>query len=407
MDIHGILAIVFILGMGIFLYVRRKEIVIQKILGWFVYFAMYRAQWGLKAMDVLGRTLPRLMRGIFYAGIAIGFAGMAFISYMIVQSTIQLFTNPELAPGIQPVLPIAMKGVFNVPFLYWIVSIFVIAVVHEFAHGVAARAHNIPVKSSGFAFLGILLPIIPAAFVEPDERKLVRRPFKQQLSVFAAGPLANIILAFVVILAFGFYMPGLSAETSSKIAVFDLQDYADSLTQLNGLRVTKVTPESPAAQTGIVPGFLITAIDGVPVSDRVKLGERIDSLKPDEKITVTINGKTQPLTVGKNPQDATKAWIGVQFDSEVGPTQGALAKFGDTGYTLVIGLVKMLIYIYALSLGIGLFNLLPLGPVDGGRMFQLLSVRIFGEKRGYAAWKYCGFFFLALIFVNLTIGFVR
>ena len=81
-----------------------------------------------------------------------------------------LFTKPAASSGVGLVLPFKAKGVFYVPFFYWIISIFVIAVVHEFSHGLIARANNIKVKSSGFAFLALLVPIIPAAFVEPDEK---------------------------------------------------------------------------------------------------------------------------------------------------------------------------------------------------------------------------------------------
>ncbi len=407
MDTHTILAIVFILGMGLFLYVRRSALTVQKILGPIIYFAMYRASWGLGAMDALANWFPRFMRWLFYSGIVIGFLGMGFISYEIIKNTVNLFTQPELAPGIQPVLPIAVKGVFYVPFAYWIISIFVIAAIHEFAHGVAARAHNIPVKSSGFAFLGIILPVIPAAFVEPDEKKLIKRPMRQQLSVFAAGPLANILLAFLVIFVFGFQFPGIAPETSSKIALVDLPSFADGLTQWNGLTLTGVTPGSPAAAAGLIPGETITAIDDVPVTDRAKLVERLNTIKPQDAITLTTKDNVRPLVVGSNPDDASRPWIGIQFDAQSGPTPSALARYGERGTTLILGGITLLVFIYALSLGIGLFNLLPLGPLDGGRMFQLAAERILGPSTGHAAWKYMGFFFLGLIILNLTIGFVR
>jgi hypothetical protein len=38
-------------------------------------------------------------------------------------------------------------------------------------HGVMARVYNLPVKNSGLVVLGALLPLVPGAFVEPDEKK--------------------------------------------------------------------------------------------------------------------------------------------------------------------------------------------------------------------------------------------
>ena len=33
-----------------------------------------------------------------------------------------------------------------------------------------------------------------------------------------------------------------------------------------------------------------------------------------------------------------------------------------------------------LNFGIGLFNLVPVGPIDGGRMFQLAMYKLFGKE---------------------------
>src|SRR3989338_644264 len=88
-------------------------------------------------------------------------------------------------------------------FLHWIISLFIIAIIHEFSHGVIARVYNIKIKSSGFAFLGP----IPAAFVEPDEKKMEKSSAKAQLSILAAGSFSNILLALLVILILFFVSP--------------------------------------------------------------------------------------------------------------------------------------------------------------------------------------------------------
>jgi len=407
MDIHTILAIVFMLGMGAFLYIRRSSLTFHKILGPIVYFAMYRASWGLKWMDGLASRFPRFLRWLFFIGIIIGFLGMALISFEIVRSTIQLFAQPGLPPAIQPVLPIQAKNVFFVPFTYWILSIFVIAAIHEFAHGVAARVHKVPVKSSGFAFLGIIAPIIPAAFVEPDEKVLSKRPASQQLSVFAAGPLANILLAFAIIIFFGFPLPGVPTGVTNALSVVDLPGIAGTLTETTAMRITSVTPGTPAATAGLGADMSISAIDEVPVSDTDALTKHLATFKPKQDITMTVDGNEVPLTLVSRPDDASRALIGIQFTPVTGITQGAISKYGETGTELILAAMTLVIFIYALSLGVGLFNLLPLGPLDGGRMFRLASIHLFGEQRGHSAWKYLGIFFFGIIILNLTIGFVR
>ena len=43
-----------------------------------------------------------------------------------------------------------------------------------------------------------MFAIFPIAFVEPDERILSKRPARQQLGIYSAGPFSNILLAIVV-----------------------------------------------------------------------------------------------------------------------------------------------------------------------------------------------------------------
>ena len=59
-------------------------------------------------------------------------------------------------------------------------------------------------------------------------------------------------------------------------------------------------------------------------------------------------------------------------------------------------------WLWIISLGVGLFNLLPLGPVDGGRMFPIgLSFFIKDEDKIKRIWKYISFLVLGLIIINL------
>jgi membrane-associated protease RseP (regulator of RpoE activity) len=122
---------------------------------------------------------------------------------------------------------------------------------------------------------------------------------------------------------------------------------------------------------------------------------------------MSVDNRQVELNVASQPDDNTKPLIGISFEPIEGPTPAAKAKYGDVGIALLSSLVTLLVFIYALSLGIGLFNLLPLGPVDGGRMFKLASERFFGAFHGVKAWKYVSFFFLGLIVINLVVGFVR
>jgi membrane-associated protease RseP (regulator of RpoE activity) len=60
-------------------------------------------------------------------------------------------------------------------------------------------------------------------------------------------------------------------------------------------------------------------------------------------------------------------------------------------------------WIFIANLGVGLFNLLPLGPVDGGRMFLLASLALFknNEKKAKRLWLIVSFFTLGLIAISI------
>ena len=61
--------------------------------------------------------------------------------------------------------------------------------------------------------------------------------------------------------------------------------------------------------------------------------------------------------------------------------------------------------LFVLNLGIGLFNLVPIGPLDGGRMLQLACHKLFDREKGNKIWGYIGLFFLLIIFINIAAGF--
>lgn len=407
-SIHTALAVVFIVIMSAVLWTFRKQVTVQKLLGPFLYFVMLRTTWGIGLMDWFGSRFRKLMQWFGYASIVIGFLGMALITYQLVKSTLMLFLTPEAAPGIQPVLPFEAKGVFFVPFAFWIISIFVIAVIHEFSHGVLARSHNITVKSSGFAFLAALVPVIPAAFVEPDEKQLVKRPASQQLSVFAAGPVANIVMAIAMVFLFGIdASPLIPYDITSRTAIVDVTELGTSLITFSHFEVNKIEPDSPASRAGLAIGDRITAVDGISVMERDRTLERITSLKPNEAVTLSIGDRDVQVLLGEHPEDASRGYLGIGFSTATEYAADALAKYGELGVQTLLFFISLVIWVFILSIGIGLFNLIPLGPIDGGRMLKLALERLTSEASGVRIWKGVSMAILGMVIVNLIVGFVR
>lgn len=390
-DFQTVAAIAFVVILALVLYLKRKNLETKQIIPYFLYFSMYKTKWGLKLMDSMAGRRRKFFVFLGYLGVAVGFIGMAMISYALVNNIYVLFTQPEAEPGVGLVLPFKAKGVFFVPFFYWIIAIFVIAVVHEFAHGLIARAHKMKVKSSGFAFLGLIIPIIPAAFVEPDEKELKKRPHREQLSVFAAGPFSNIAFAFLFL----------------AIASFVLAPMANAVIEPDGVRIAEyVEGEFPAETSGIKIGEVIHKIDKVPTLYVSNLSSVLKGKKPNELVTITTDKSTYKVKLAENPDNSSMAYLGAYLEQGTKINDDVRARFGEFLPNALIWVYGLFVILVILNLGIGLFNLVPIGPLDGGRMLQLALHRIFDEKRGNRYWNYIGLFFLVLILINIVSGFV-
>lgn len=391
LDFQTIAAIVFLALLSLFVYVKRKSLHTHGLFP-LLYFSMYKTQIGLRLMDRLAGKFNKTLKFLGYAGILIGFLGMALLSFSLLQNLYNLIATPEAQPGVGLVLPFKVKGAFFVPFFYWIVSIFIIALVHEYAHGVMARAHKLRVKSSGFAFLGILIPIIPAAFVEPDEKTLRKRPHKQQLSIFAAGPFSNIILALIIL----------------GISVFILSPIADNMTEYSGVKITGfIEGNYPAESSGIAKGEVVKSINGEKIGTLDDFSGILKKKKPGDAIRIETDKNAYSIKLGKNPEDESLAYLGVYVQQESAVKGPFKEKYGNFLPAAIIWVAGLFGWLIILNLGIGLFNLVPIGPLDGGRMLQLVLHRLFERKKADRVWYYVSMVFLLIVVANIGAAFIK
>mgnify|MGYP001581359815 CR=1 FL=1 len=391
MDGELVVAIVFIVFMGLFLWHQRKKVEVKKILFPFLYFVMYRSSAGLRLMDRIGRRFERLLKGIVPFMIALGFLGMIVISYSLVSNLFLLFKEPAAASGVGLVLPIKAKGIFYVPFSYWIISIFIIAGVHELSHGIFARVYKMKVKSSGFAFLNVFVPVIPAAFVEPDEKELSRRPAKEQLAVFAAGPFANVVFALIFLGVF-----------------FLLAPLGERVVGVDGVIVDGLAEgDFPAQRAGILPGDLILSVDSYPVVTMQNLSLVLESKKPGDNVTLKTNRSIHSVVLGQRPENASRPYLGANLVQHFKINKDYSSRYGEFSGRAFLWLLELLFFLYFLNIGIGLFNLAPIGPLDGGRMLLVGLQKYLPEARARALWKHIGIVLFAVILVSMLFVFLR
>jgi membrane-associated protease RseP (regulator of RpoE activity) len=348
--------LLFYAAVILLIYLLRRKFDWQGIIG------LYRTKIGLKLMDKLGKR-RRLFRFLGYAAVFVGFAGMLFIVGMLIKGLYDLVFVPGALPVIAPVLPgVPILGAgIQVPLIIGWLALFVVIVIHEFSHGVVSRAHGIPVKSSGLMVFGPL----GGAFVEPDEKLMKRKPKAVQLSIFAAGPFSNVLSSAVFLL----------------ILILVLAPLLGSFIAQNGVVFGQIQPGYPAAAAGVETGVVYNEVNGGSVNTTDDFLVALKGLKPGENVTLgAASGQLVTVTAGPNPSDATKGYLGVILTNNLkDPSLTWL-------YACLSWFTELITWVFLLGLGIGLANLLPLGPVDGGRMLQVAAERLFGKRRGHTVW---------------------
>ena len=113
------------------------------------------------------------------------------------------------------------------------------------------------------------------------------------------------------------------------------------------------------------------------------------------------------MTLAENPDEKGKAYLGVYLSQEQSIKESFTEKYGAWVPTAVFWLIGLFAWLFILNVGIGLFNLLPLGPIDGGRMLQTALLVYLPKEKAQAAWKHVSLFFLALILLNIVLAIIK
>ena len=109
-------------------------------------------------------------------------------------------------------------------------------------------------------------------------------------------------------------------------------------------------------------------IDNQKINDSESYSNAVTTFKPGDNVTVTTDQGTYTLTLDKNPNNESRGFFGIQankhfelIEDSLGPLPWILFEWGE-----------LFEWVFMLNLGIGLFNLLPLKPLDGGYMLEIL-----------------------------------
>ncbi|MFW9935033.1 MAG: site-2 protease family protein [Candidatus Thorarchaeota archaeon] len=305
-------------------------------------------------LDRIGKWHPRAWRYIWSFFIGVGFFFSLYGFYFLgsnVWEFVKLFLNIPATPGpVAPLIPgITMS--FNF-FLMILIPLIVAIIVHELAHGIAARADNIPVESSGL----FLFFIFFGAFVEPDEDYVkIKSTRKERARLFAAGSGANLIVAAIALVLLTFIVIPLPS----------------------GALISRVDQGTPADGV-LAPGLVIIEMNGTLIQTTQDLSNFMQNTNPGDLVVFTIPEGTIELTLGVNPSNASIGYIGIWTRTYL----PLVYPFNLLGPIASTQFYEGLAWFFMITISLGIINLLPIPPLDGDRLWKdLIDATISLERK--------------------------
>jgi len=366
------------------------------------------------------KVFSRFFRIYGSAGVIAVIIVSVFITFMLFVSVrYTLILQPEptgiykpqnilLLPGINEYVPSTLA--------VWLAFIITIGV-HEFGHAILCRVENIKVKT-----MGALIAVIPIGFfVEPDEEELENTKGMPKVRMYGAGITNNLVVGFSCFVLLILFM-GLVTPVSMPIIHGVYKDY-------------------PADGAGIPPGSIVIAINGVAVTTRAEISTILNETKPGDRLVLTAehdnNVKDYPLTLAAWPSevpDRTSGFMGVEYydgSAVMAVVRGLLSPTGffqfliipfandsgvqflrilafdspDTTYYSVPfegfwGVMHLLFWCAWININVGIFNAIPMIPLDGGYIFKEGVDRLL-DHRGLL--KYSGYVSTAVSYLMLIV----
>jgi regulator of sigma E protease len=325
----------------------------------------------------------------------------------------------------------------------FVVALVVIVFVHEFGHFIVGRWCGVKVETFSIGFGKELfgfndkqgtrwkfcaLPLggyvkfegdanaasMPDVNIQHSPTSLHAQPVLQRMAIVAAGPIANFILA-IVILAGSYYAIGNPY----------MRPIAD-----------EVLPGSAADLAGIKPGDVITRVDDQSIKSFAAVQEAV-FLRPGEKLEVVVERNGTPITLALTAQTVMRkdgfggvakvgqlgishnkrsdeplyenfsphqalmkgverTWFTIattgKFISKLFTGQQSVKQVGGTisigkyaGDAASDGPMAFLFFIGLLSISIGIINLFPIPMLDGGHLVFYAIEGLRGKPLGPVA----------------------
>jgi membrane-associated protease RseP (regulator of RpoE activity) len=391
-DVYLLSVIAFFAILAILIYRDRKNVEVKNRI-----LVIKRTKKFRDLLDNIARISPRFWKIFSTIGILIAISVMVVGFLSIGKTSYDVASGLYEQPPYQFVIPTPTAtgsigpGYISIPFWFWIITIAIILIPHEFLHGVIARTEKIKLKSVGllvflaqpFALLFVLayslstrsfnfswilaaiFLILPGAFVEPDENQLKKSKLLTRLRVFAAGSFANILIAIFAVLIMMFLIWPSSVSP--------------------GIYIVQVNETGPAGLAGLKPNVTLLEINGEKIDTRLcnplgsLIGEtcrgvfyvkQFENLEPNQIVTLKSNESSYTLRLSYN-ENTRSPYMGIGY---------APVTRQNSGFQLDV-LMPLFSMIALFSFAVGMINILPIYPLDGGLMFEAVMKKV--SKKNY------------------------
>ncbi|MBA4436495.1 MAG: site-2 protease family protein [Nitrosopumilaceae archaeon] len=342
--------------------------------------------------SVLLKLLSRTRRGIrVFADVSVisGFLMMGFAFWFLLNNVANFFVAQTEFSELTVLIPgVTLTSAASIT--YFLLSIPVVLVIHEGAHGIVAALEKIKIKTGGFAIFIAMF----AGFVEPDEEEFNKAKKISRLRVIGAGATSNVIFAFAL---------GAILLTNPFFAMVLPEPLLSSFYELpEGVLILSIIENSGAEQAGLLANDIITSINDKPILSPVDF----PSLNPGDTASVSVLRDGQPLEfslqVMPAPDDPERGLIGIMRDNSFAykPVLNFI-EWNDPNVSM------FLLWLWMISFFIGIINMLPLPILDGGKFIHtIIDQRISEKAVNGVMWGIYAFTF-ALFGLNIALSYVK
>jgi membrane-associated protease RseP (regulator of RpoE activity) len=383
--IYVLIAWVVILGVAKGLKLEKHGVELK------IYSLVYKNQ---QVQSVLTKILGRTRRGIkVFANVSVvaGFLMMGFAFWFLISNVSKYFVAPTEFSQLTVLIP-GVTLTSSSSILYFLLSIPIVLVVHEGAHGIVATLEKIKIKTGGFAIFIAMF----AGFVEPDEDEFNKAKKVSKLRVIGAGATANVIFALVL---------GVLLLTNPFFAMVVPEPLLSTFYDLpDGVLVLSIIENSGAERAGLLANDIVTSINGIPILSPLDFQKA--ELKPGETAQVSVlrDGQTKQFSVEviPSPEDPERGLIGIIRDNSFAykPVLNFI-EWKDPNVSM------FLLWLWMISFFIGVINMLPLPILDGGKFIHtIIDKKISDKAVNITMWGIYAFTF-GLFGLNIALSYIK